>query len=258
MRSIEDTTLDTVHTTLAFRLDPALGGCDLHEVGNPQIPKRDIQDSEVLDLDLQDDEAVSSKYYEEVSSLVKTMTGASFAHCYMHFLRASNYASRPTPDNFIIPPAHVLHVDYSYNDAPDYISTLPEQPPDWERLARSRWAIFSCWRPVTKVTRDALCLGDKRTIPDSDLIDGSTDMPVHGRQRRTGLFTVNHNPAHRYYYKKEMGPEDVLWIKLYDSKTDGRARCSPHSAFTTASDYGEARQSIETRCIVVWEDESLH
>lgn len=30
--------------------------------------------SEVLDLDLQDDEVVSSKYYEEVSSLVKIMS----------------------------------------------------------------------------------------------------------------------------------------------------------------------------------------
>ncbi|KAJ6132500.1 methyltransferase [Penicillium samsonianum] len=103
----------------------------------------------------------------------------------MHFLRASNYDSRPKTDKFIIPPAHAVHVDYSYNDAPEYIRTLPERPPDWERLSRFRWAIFSCWRPVKKVTRDALCLGDKRTIPDRDLIDGSTDMPVNGRQRRT-------------------------------------------------------------------------
>ncbi|KAK5718341.1 hypothetical protein LTS12_027693 [Elasticomyces elasticus] len=151
MGSMEDTTIDTVHTTLAFRLDPALSGCDHNEVGNPQIPKRDIQDvtihqisgreqqfthdlagsqfmhhkSEVLDLDLQDDEVVSSKYYEEVSSLVKIMTGAGFAHCYMHFLRASNYDSRPKTDKFIIPPAHAVHVDYSYNDAPEYIRTLP-------------------------------------------------------------------------------------------------------------------------------------
>lgn len=103
MGSMEDTTIDTVQTTLAFRLDPALGGCDHNEVGNPQIPKRDIQDvtiheisgreqqfthdlagsqfmhhkSEVLDLDLQDDEVVSLKYYEEVSSLVKIMSDSS-------------------------------------------------------------------------------------------------------------------------------------------------------------------------------------
>ena len=147
----------------------------------------------------------------------------------MHFLRASDFHSRPKADKYIIPPAHAVHVDYSYADAPDYIGTLPERPADWERLSQSRWAIFSCWRPVKKVTRDALCVGDKRTVPDSDLIDGSTDMPVNGRQRRTGLFSVNYNPAHTWYYKKEMDPEDVLWIKLYDSKLDGRARCSPHS-----------------------------
>lgn len=147
----------------------------------------------------------------------------------MHFLRASDFYSRLKADKYIIPPAHAVHVDYSYADALEYISTLLERPADWERLSQSRWAIFSCWRLVMKVTRDALCVGDKRTVLDSDLIDGSTDMPVNGRQRRTGLFSVNYNPAHTWYYKKEMDPEDVLWIKLYDCKLDGRARCSPHS-----------------------------
>nr|POF16692.1 hypothetical protein CFP56_71333 [Quercus suber] len=105
MGSIQDTTADTVRATLAFRLDPALGGCDHHSVWDPQIPKRDVQDvtiheisgreqqftndlagfqfmhhkSEVLDLDLQDDEVVSSKYYDEVCSLVKTMSDSRLA-----------------------------------------------------------------------------------------------------------------------------------------------------------------------------------
>lgn len=50
MESIEDTTIDTVHTTLAFRLDLDLGGCDHNEVGNPQIPKRDIQDVTIHEI----------------------------------------------------------------------------------------------------------------------------------------------------------------------------------------------------------------
>ena len=100
MGSIKDTTMDTLQTTLAFRLDPALGGVDHNEVANMQMPKRDMQDvtlheisgreqefthdvsgfqfmhhkSQVVHLDLQDDELVSSKYYDEVSSLVKNMS----------------------------------------------------------------------------------------------------------------------------------------------------------------------------------------
>ena len=50
MESTEDTTIDTVHTTLAFRLDPDLGGCDHNEVGNPQIPKRDLRDVTVHEI----------------------------------------------------------------------------------------------------------------------------------------------------------------------------------------------------------------
>lgn len=126
-------------------------------------------------------------------------------------------------------PASALHVDYNYAGTAEYIQTLTEQPAEWDRLSQFRLAIFSAWRPLNKVTRDALCVGDKRTIPDDDLVDGTTDTSAPGRKQTLGLFWVKYNPAHKYYYKKEMQPDDMLMIKLYDSKLDGRARCTPHS-----------------------------
>lgn len=160
--------------------------------------------------------------------LTVASTGASCAYCYLHLLRASKLANK-TPVSNMYGPAHSLHVDYNYAGTPSYIETLPERPAEWDRLSKSHWAIFSIWRPLKKVTRDALCVGDKSTIPDDDLVDGTTDMSAPGRKQTLGLFWVNYNPAHKYYYKNEMDTEDVLWIKLYDSKLDGRARCTPHS-----------------------------
>lgn len=160
--------------------------------------------------------------------LTVSSTGASFAHCYMRMFRASKLTSQPQANN-MYGPANALYVDYNYAGTPSYIETLPERLADCGRLSQCRLAIFSAWRSMNKVTRDALCVGDKLTIPASDLVDGTSDMSAPGRNQTLGLFLVNFNSRHKYYYKWEMDIEDVLWIKLYDSKLDRRARCSPHS-----------------------------
>lgn len=65
------------------------------------------------------------------------------------------------------------------------------------------------------------------------------------------------NPSHRWYFASQMTPDEVLLIKCYDSKEDGRARRTPHSAFKTDLDEGPARESIEVRCLVFWEDQEV-
>ena len=50
----------------------------------------------------------------------------------------------------------------------------------------------------------------------------------------------------------EMAADEALLIKCYDSKTDGRARFAPHSAFTDPSTpmCAALRESIELRALV--------
>jgi hypothetical protein len=60
-----------------------------------------------------------------------------------------------------------------------------------------------------------------------------------------------------WYYASEMRPDEVLLIKCFDSKKDGRARLSPHGAFQLEEDHGPARRSCEVRCLVFWEDQSV-
>lgn len=46
-------------------------------------------------------------------------------------------------------------------------------------------------------------------------------------------------------------PDDVMLVKCFDSKTDGRARMVSHSAFVNEeTEHMEARESIEIRAMV--------
>jgi hypothetical protein len=64
--------------------------------------------------------------------------------------------------------------------------------------------------------------------------------------------------GHRWYYKSELSPEEVILIKCFDSKKDGRARRVPHTAFhVPGTEDAEGRESIEVRALVFNEDDTL-
>jgi hypothetical protein len=115
------------------------------------------------------------------------------------------------------------------------------------------------------VTRDALAVCDARTVDESDLEGVTANLPPPetstfenvslGRTFET--WGVKANPAHKWYYKSGMTPDEALLLKIFDSKKDGRARRVPHTSFQCDEDYGEPRHSVEIRCFVFWEDQSL-
>lgn len=51
-------------------------------------------------------------------------------------------------------------------------------------------------------------------------------------------------------------PSEALLIKCFDSKKD-KAKLSPHTAFQCEFDAGPPRQSIEVRCLVFWESDTV-
>ncbi|MEK9693678.1 MAG: CmcJ/NvfI family oxidoreductase, partial [Rhodospirillaceae bacterium] len=67
---------------------------------------------------------------------------------------------------------------------------------------------------------------------------------------RTGYtFRLAHNPSHSWVYFPFMQFDEVMLIKSYDSKEDGVARFTPHTAFVDPFTKSDAlpRQSIESR-----------
>ena len=62
--------------------------------------------------------------------------------------------------------------------------------------------------------------------------------------------------GHRFHYLYHQQPDEVMLIKIYDSKIDGRATRTPHSAFVD-EEYNDlpGRESIEVRALAFHEDD---
>lgn len=156
-------------------------------------------------------------------------------------------------------PVQRVHIDQSYAAA---LSRVPYHLPDEaDYLLGGRVQIINVWRPVGRpVARDPLTVAEAQSVPDSDLVPTGLIYPERGdgKPRRSGeTLQVRHNAAHRWFYKSHLSPDEVLLIKCFDSKTDGRARRVPHSAFVDpgASPDAPTRQSIEVRALVFHEND---
>ena len=71
---------------------------------------------------------------------------------------------------------------------------------------------------------------------------------------RTGETTTPlHEEGHRWIFFPKMTRDEVLLLKVFDSRRDGRARFGCHCAFQDplAEDLSAHRESIETRCLVI-------
>lgn len=127
--------------------------------------------------------------------------------------------------------------------------------------------LISCNRRPLKrpVTREPLALLDASTVREEDLIGVMSLFPEKkdaafgsaypkGKGFETAQILANDN--HRWYYASQLRPDEALLFKQFDTKEDGRARQTPHTAFQSKDDHGPPRESMEVRCLVFWEGES--
>jgi hypothetical protein len=200
--------------------------------------------------DFVDEAAITSAYYNECEELLKTITGANRIFFINHKVRRG-----PTQWHHLglenlknRGPVTKTHVDQSYAGAE--LRLRYDLPDEADELLKKRYQIINIWRPIATILKDPLAIADARSVPDADLVEA--DMVEHdfaGKQ-----WVVRHSPNHRWYYKYRMTPEDVLLIKCFDSETSV-ARRALHSAFEDAAQRDqESRQSIEVRCLVLYEN----
>jgi len=98
------------------------------------------------------------------------------------------------------------------------------------------------------VAHNPLAVADYRSIdPDKDLIS----VRLIYADREGATFSVKYNPGHKWYYLSDQTPDEVTFIKCFDSDVD-KARLTPHSAFhdITSPSHAPERQSIEVRALV--------
>jgi hypothetical protein len=180
-------------------------------------------------------------------------------------VNSSDPDAKPTS---VMVPARRVHVDQSETGAFELFKdnmTLKQV----ERLQKSRWAIINIWRPLTQVPRDPLAVSDARSFRDEDLVEiygrvpGNEEKKDYDRATNGigfGMLYAKHAPDQKWYYMSDMKPDEVVLIKCYDSKNDGKtARRTPHTAFIDprTQNVQEARQSLELRCLVFFENEPL-
>jgi hypothetical protein len=196
--------------------------------------------------DFYSDDEVKQVYYPEAENLLKKVTGASLAFIFDHTTRRRVPGAEDRYDG-IRQPATRVHVDHTARSGPQRVRDL--LPDEADELLRGRVQVINLWRPIRGPLLDApLAVCDAHSVDPEDLVPSDLVYP-----HRVGeTYSVTYRPSHRWYYFREMHADEVLLLKCYDSKTDGRARFAPHTAFTDPETPADAlpRESIELRSLV--------
>ena len=143
-----------------------------------------------------------------------------------------------------------VHNDYTGKSGPRRVRDHLPPAEAVERL-QHRFAEINVWRPIRgpiESTPLAVC--------DSSLMDPKDFVPsdLIYRDKVGENYRFTYNPNHRWFYFPRLERNEVILLKCYDSKEDGRARFTAHSAFedpTSAPDVAP-RESIEVRALVFW------
>jgi len=193
--------------------------------------------------DFFDGAELTTVYYAEVEALIKQRTGAARVVIFDHTLRSGDDQVREVRQ--IRDPVTAVHNDYTDRSAPQRLRDL--LPGEADALLKRRFQIVQVWRAVqVPARRSPLALCDASSIAAADFLS----VELQYEHRVGEIYHIAWNPAQRWYYFPDMQPDEALVFKVYESLTDGRARCTPHGAFEVpaAADV-PARQSIEVRAM---------
>lgn len=232
-----------------------------------------------------DDSAVRGGYYSEIESALHSHLpdGKNIKKVVIfdHTIRRRTKDAARTP-------VQQVHVDQTAGAAEARVRRhLPRE--EAEELLKGRFQIVNVWRPIENAASDhPLAVIDWRTTEPADFVpidllypkradsvadgdddrgkeirpDDSTWTSLEGYEVRGETFGVKPSPKHKFYYVKDMTPDELLFLKCYDSFGEGQtcgrngiAVRTPHTAFADPNTPQDAppRQSIEVRCLVFYE-----
>ncbi|MBM3396010.1 MAG: methyltransferase [Betaproteobacteria bacterium] len=208
--------------------------------------------------DFFDDSAVRAHYYPEVRDILMSLTGARDVVVFDHNVRSAARAARGQMG--VREPVDQVHNDYTLLSGPKRKLEIL-QAVGKEALADHRVAFVNLWRPLVGPIQDnPLAVCDAQSVSADDLIDteihhfGENDLETP--RHRGQIYSVRHNPAHRWYYVSDMQPREFLLLKNYDSRDDGVARFMPHTGFNhpDCPVQHTPRESIEARTLVIFDE----
>lgn len=199
--------------------------------------------------DFYDEDEIRDTYYAETEDLLEEVTGAKRVIVFDHTIRSRNTEVVDKVTGEPRQPVLRVHNDYTVNSGPQRVRDL--LPDEADLLLRWRFSIVNVWRPIRGPLQDSpLAVCDAQSVAPHDLVTAELVYPD-----RTGeYYLTRFNPRQRWFYAPQMQPHEALLIKCFDSADDGRARFTPHSAFTDPLTPADAvpRESIELRTLVFY------
>jgi hypothetical protein len=228
-----------------------------------------------------DDSAVRKGYYEEVEEMLKSkIPGIKKVVIFDHTIRRR---VKDAPRQ----PVQQVHVDQTPGAAEVRVRRhLPQD--EAEELLKGRYQIINVWRPIENPATDMpLAVIDWRSTAPEDFIpvdllypsrepssndnddrgkevlpDANSYTSTTGYEVKGETLGVAPNENHKFYYMKDMTPDETMLLKCFDSRGEGMpggkkglAVRTPHTAFVDPQTPADApgRQSIEVRCLVFYE-----
>ncbi len=195
-------------------------------------------------MNFYDDRQFRAVYYPEVERLVKQVTGAVKVHVFDYNVRNREMARRG--EKGIQEPVRVAHNDYTLKSGPQRVRDL--LPDEAGELLKHRFAVINVWKPIRGPVRESpLAVCDAGSMTQRDFVE----QDLRYRDRTGEVYSILHNPAHRWFYFPEMREDEVLLLKCYDSDPS-KTRFTAHSAFEDPTSPPDAppRESIEVRTLV--------
>src|SRR5882757_6536039 len=162
--------------------------------------------------DFYDEEAVQTRYYAEMASLLEELTGASRVVVFDHTIRRRIPGAADRATGIPRQPVPRVHNDYTVKSGPQRVRDLLGDEAD--TLLQKRFSVINVWRPIRGPVQDSpLAVSDARSVADQDLV--ATDLIYPDR---TGeIYYVKFNPEHKWFYAPAMRSDEVMLIKCYDS-----------------------------------------
>lgn len=253
-------------------LNPTLDRCGFQKFDYPSsVSQAHLSDS--------NPEAIAA-YGDETTSHLKAALGADEVVLFDTVVRHKNTTSqaKPTGSPFVGPYMRV-HVDQNPRSALARLRHHVGYKPNLRRFQ-----ILNVWRPLVIPVRNyPLALCDYQSLdPQRDLISTQRLLPewMHELwvQDREG-YSLKHHPDHRWYYWKNLVPDEAIVFKCHDSASsslavgrEGRdarrqemtdstefdlldvAGLCPHTAFfdPLSQDQGYLRSSIDVRVLALY------
>ncbi|KAK0641782.1 hypothetical protein B0T16DRAFT_220738 [Cercophora newfieldiana] len=170
--------------------------------------------------ELQDVVTVEARYYGEAEAFLKLKFGAKKVFIFDTTIRESRVASRDTMavlrNTQKMRPASDCHVDQSPGSVRRRV--LHNFPNEGESLLKDhRVRVINIWRPlVWPYHSNPLAVCDWRSTTPADYTLADHFTPVWEGES----LQVYHSPQHRWWFAKQMNPDDVLLLKMYDSEAE--------------------------------------